>query len=284
MSDGPSARVYGDPLARWFVTEVFRIGDTVELIAAAGSSLVEAGIPLSRLAYFQPTLHPAVAGKAYFWRPDRGLQVGEAGRGLWEGPAYRDNPLPQIIEQRRIVRVRPHAVEPNAPVLAELKDQGATLYVVVPLLFTTGHVEALSIVPDLPGGFSDRDLQRLYQLQFAFTRILETHSLRDTAVNLLDAYVGGAAGQRILAGDVRRGEGQSIGAVIWYCDLRGFTRISDTIQRDVVIALRNDFFSALGEAVTRAGGKILKDIAQPQPVFGLARLRSLNAGPAAAPR
>jgi adenylate cyclase len=116
----------------------------------------------------------------------------------------------------------------------------------------------LSVVSDQPAGFSATDLDRMFQLQFAFTRIVETHSLRDTAVNLLDAYVGRAAGRRILAGEVKRGDGQSIEAVIWYCDLRGFTRTSDRLPRDTVIALLNDYFSAMGEAVTEAGGEIVK--------------------------
>jgi adenylate cyclase len=98
----------------------------------------------------------------------------------------------------------------------------------------------------------------MFQLQFAFTRIVETHSLRDTAVNLLDAYVGRAAGRRILAGEVKRGDGQTIEAVIWYCDLRGFTRTSDRLPRDAVIGLLNDYFSAMGGAVTEADGEILK--------------------------
>jgi len=46
----------GHPLARWFVTEAYRITDTGQLIAAAGKQLVAAGIPLYRLAYFQLTL------------------------------------------------------------------------------------------------------------------------------------------------------------------------------------------------------------------------------------
>ena len=71
------------------------------------------------------------------------------------------------------------------------------------------------------------DLDRMFLLQFAFTRLVEIHSLRDTATHLLDAYVGRAAGQRILAGEIKRGEGQTIEAVIWICDLRGFTRASD---------------------------------------------------------
>ena len=258
MDDEIPNRVYGDPLARWFVTEAYRIADTGQLIAAAGEQLVAAGIPLFRLAYFQLTLHPEFAGKAYVWRRGRGVEVGEAAHGLLQGPQYLDNPLPPVFEQRRTVRVRVENVEPQAPVLRELKAEGATDYVALPLLFTTGHVDALSVVSDRPGGFSAVDLDRMFQLQFAFTRIVETHSLRDTAVNLLDAYVGRAAGQRILAGEVKRGDGQTIEAVLWYCDLRGFTRASDRLPRDAIIGLLNDYFSIMGGAVTNAGGEILK--------------------------
>jgi adenylate cyclase len=258
MDDDIPNRVYGDPLARWFVTEAYRITDTGRLIRAAGEQLVAAGIPLYRLAYFQLTLHPEFAGKAYTWRRGHGVKVSEATHGLMERSEYLDNPLPPVFEQRRTIRVRLENVEPQAPVLKELKADGATDYVALPLLFTTGHVDALSVVSDKPGGFSAVDLDRMFQLQFAFTRIVETHSLRDLSVNLLDAYVGRAAGQRILAGEVKRGDGQTIEAVLWYCDLRGFTRASDRLPRDAIIGLLNDYFSIMGGAVTGAGGEILK--------------------------
>lgn len=258
MDDEIPNRVYGDPLARWFVTEAYRITDTGRLIAAAGEQLVAAGIPLYRLAYFQLTLHPEFIGKGYFWRRGRGVEVADAAHGLLQGRDYLDNPLPPVFEQRKTVRVHLEEAEPKAPILKQLKAEGATDYVVLPLLFTTGHVDALSVVSDRPGGFSADDLDRMFQLQFAFTRIVETHSLRDTAANLLDAYVGRAAGQRILAGEVKRGDGQTIEAVLWYCDLRGFTRASDRLPRDAIIALLNDYFSIMGDAVTSAGGEILK--------------------------
>jgi adenylate cyclase len=258
MDEELTNRVYGDPLARWFVTEAVRITDTAELITRSGEQLVAAGIPLYRLAYFQRTPHPEFMGKGYFWRRGRVIEVQEAPHSLLQDSEYLDNPLPRVFEQRRTVRVRLASVEPQAPFLRQLKQEGATDYVALPLLFTTGHVDALSVVSDGPGGFSAVDLDRMFQLQFAFTRIVETHSLRDTAINLLDAYVGRAAGKRILAGEFRRGDGQTIEAVIWYCDLRGFTRASDRLSRDTVIALLNDYFSAMGEAVTEAGGEILK--------------------------
>ncbi|MGE3652202.1 MAG: adenylate/guanylate cyclase domain-containing protein, partial [Reyranellaceae bacterium] len=258
MDDDIPGRVYSDPLARWFVTEAYQITDTSRLIARAGEQLVSAGIPLYRLAYFQGTLHPEFAGKGYFWRRGQGVVTQSAGHGLFQADVYRDNPLPAVLEQRKTVRVRLQSIEPQAPVLRQLKEEGATDYVALPLIFSTGHVDALSVVSDKPDGFSATDLDRMFLLQFAFTRLVEVHSLRDTAINLLDAYVGHAAGERILAGEVRRGGGQTIEAVIWYCDLRGFTRVSDSLPRDSVITLLNDYFGAMGAAVTGAGGEILK--------------------------
>ena len=105
MDDEIPNRVYGDPLARWFVTEAYRITDTGQLIAAAGEQLVAAGIPLYRLAYFQLTLHPEFAGKGYFWRRGRGVEVTDVPHGVREGAEYLDNPLPPVFEQRRTIRV-----------------------------------------------------------------------------------------------------------------------------------------------------------------------------------
>jgi len=258
MADDIAQRVYSDPVARWFATEAYRITDTAELVAAAGEQLVLSGIPLYRLAYFQLTLHPQFQGTAYFWRRGRGVETGTRPHGDNQDAEYRDNPLPTVFERLETVRVRLDRVEPQAPLLRQLKDEGATDYVALPLLFTTGHVDALSVVCDKPGGFSSTDLDRMFLLQFAFTRLVEIHSLRDTAANLLDAYVGRAAGQRILAGEVKRGDGQTIEAVIWYCDLRGFTRASDALPRNTIIALLNDYFDTMGTIVTNAGGEILK--------------------------
>jgi adenylate cyclase len=258
MNEGPDLQVYSDPLARWLVLDAFRITDTAQLVASMGEQLVSAGIPLYRLAYFLFTLHPEFVGKAYAWRRGRGVDVAQAAHGLQRQRQYLDNPLPLVFEQKKTIRIRLEQIEPHAPILRELKAEGATDYVALPLIFSTGHVDALSVVSDRPGGFSRHDLDRMYQLQFAFSRIVEIHRLRDIAVYLLDAYVGRAAGERILAGEVKRGEGQTIEAVIWYCDLRGFTRASDRLPRDAIIGLLNDYFGVMAEAVTAAKGEILK--------------------------
>jgi adenylate cyclase len=257
--DDIASPVYSDPIARWFVTEAYKIPNTAELVGAAASELAAAGIPVYRLAYFQLFLHPELLGKSYAWRRGKEVVVSPAPHSLRAQADYLDNPLPFVFEKRKTIRVRLESVEPEAPVLRELKADGATDYVALPLLFSTGQVHALSVSSDRPGGFSSGDLDRMFLLQFAFTRIVEVHTLRDTAEYLLDAYVGRAAGRLILSGNVQRALGQTtIEAVIWYCDLRGFTRASDSLPRDTIVALLNDYFGEMGAAVSKAGGEILK--------------------------
>jgi adenylate cyclase len=62
----------------------------------------------------------------------------------------------------------------------------------------------------------------------------------------------------VLAGQIRRGSGQAIAAVIWSSDLRGFTRLSDHLPAERVIRILNELFDLQAKAITGHGGEILK--------------------------
>jgi class 3 adenylate cyclase len=55
---------------------------------------------------------------------------------------------------------------------------------------------------------------------------LEILALRRIAASLLNAYVGRDAGERILSGQIKRGDTENIRCVIWFSDLRGFTALT----------------------------------------------------------
>jgi adenylate cyclase len=61
----------------------------------------------------------------------------------------------------------------------------------------------------------------------------------------------------VLSGRIVRGIAERIDAVVWFSDLRGFTRITDTAPEQV-IPLLNDYSDAIVSAIHEHGGDVLK--------------------------
>jgi adenylate cyclase len=80
------------------------------------------------------------------------------------------------------------------------------------------------------------------------------------ARNILDAYLGPSAGEKVLAGRIKRGDGQDINAVIWFCDLRDSTPLADSMTRREFLALLNDYFECVLGPVLQHRGEVLRFI------------------------
>jgi adenylate cyclase len=83
---------------------------------------------------------------------------------------------------------------------------------------------------------------------------------RAIAENVLKAYIGRTTGPRVLTGQIRRGAGEDINAILWSSDLRSFTQLSDRLAGNRVIAILNALFDAQATIIERYGGEILKFI------------------------
>ena len=81
---------------------------------------------------------------------------------------------------------------------------------------------------------------------------------RHTGQRLLETYLGRRSGQLVFGGKVKRGDGERVDAAIWYSDLRGYTKITDTSPPDEIIPLLNDYAAAAISAIRDAGGDVLK--------------------------
>ena len=80
------------------------------------------------------------------------------------------------------------------------------------------------------------------------------------AEDLLKTYLGQRTGERVLAGRTKRGEGEKIHAVIWLCDLRDSTRLSEALPVEDFFRTLNEFFDCTAGAVLEHGGEILSYI------------------------
>jgi adenylate cyclase len=84
--------------------------------------------------------------------------------------------------------------------------------------------------------------------------------MQPSAESLLKTYLGQRTGERVLAGQTKRGQGEKIHAVIWLCDLRDSTRLSESISAEDFFRTLNEFFDCAAGAVLDNGGEILSYI------------------------
>jgi adenylate cyclase len=97
---------------------------------------------------------------------------------------------------------------------------------------------------DAPGGFSDAAVEVLAGIMPPLTLVFMLRAMNQAARTLLTTYLGTDAAERVLAGNIVRGRAESIRAVVWFSDLVGFTRISDKVGPEGVLALLNDYAEA----------------------------------------
>jgi adenylate cyclase len=252
----------GADLVRWLLEEGRAAADPRSLLRALIDRLHAGDVPVSRLAIGLATLHPEVVARRYVW--DRGnafVHEEEVPRGMWETDAYRVNPAYDLVVRgATLIRRRLDADESafDYPVLAEFRDRGYTDYVGMPLPLTGGRIGTYFWCADRPGGFSDEEIAALEAIRAPLGLLCDVHDARGLTRSLLNLYLGRDAGRRVLTGEIRRGAGRSVRSALWYCDLRGFTALSERVPSDVLIAVLNDYFEAMARPVHAHGGEILK--------------------------
>jgi adenylate cyclase len=194
------------------------------------------------------------------WRPDAEVDIAEAPFELLDSAAFLDNPIARVYATADAIRRK--LTDPNGdvdfPVLSELRAQGVTDYLAVPLFFTDGAIHAATWTTRQPGGFSDAEIAGIKAIVNPLTRVTEIYALRRTASNLLDTYVGHSPGERILAGQIRRGDVEEIHAAIWLSDMRGFTALADRLPPRELIDLLNRYFDCQIPPILDHGAEVLK--------------------------
>ena len=247
-------------LAAWLVGHAPMRDGMPVLFPAFCDQLVRAGLPIYRASLGLETLHPEASGFMLIWL-DGTLSREEPRRaGVLTSDSYQRSPIRVVDETGQPFR-RHLAQEGTGgvPVLEDLKAEGGTDYVMLPLHFVdTSRTAVISFATKAPAGFGEEEMRALDEASRLFSPYAERALLRRMATDLLAAYLGRAAGQRVYEGRVERGDVETLEAAIWFCDLRGFTALSEHRPRREVIGLVNRWFDAVGGAVVGEGGEILK--------------------------
>ncbi|MGH6947372.1 MAG: adenylate/guanylate cyclase domain-containing protein, partial [Kiloniellales bacterium] len=220
-----------------------------------------AGLPIERATFHIRQLHHRFSARSLTWEAEAGGAM-ELSRehGIQNRTAYLASPVRVIYEEGRSLRLR--LEDPDCPrdypVVGELIERDYRDYAIFPLAFTGNKRNAASIATKRHGGFSDLDLAIFESVLPTVSLVLELHETARLSRQLLNTYVGRQAGERVLNGTVQRGMGERIHAVLWYCDLRGFTALSEKMEPEGLVALLDDYFERVAHSVERRGGEILK--------------------------
>ncbi|WGF90001.1 adenylate/guanylate cyclase domain-containing protein [Marinivivus vitaminiproducens] len=245
--------------------------DEMDLLNNFAARALASGLPLSRAIIVVDTLHPIYEGRVFRWRRD-GLDVPSM---MSYGPVELDDAASRSWRQSPFY----HLIETGGSILRRRLDLGDTLeFSLLEDYRADGQTEYLAFVhrfdeshtigemdcvysgwsTDMPGGFTDMQFEAMCSAAQALALAIKSASLARIAETLVETYLGRDAGRMVLAGRIARGVPDRIFAALWFSDLRGFTRITDSAPPEEVIPLLNDYAQAIISGVHEAGGDVLK--------------------------
>ena len=240
-----------------------------DLVAGYCERLVEAGLPLWRVAIGSDTLHPLIGAQGHHWMAGQGVHqelYPRAGSPEQEAD-WRDSPWFRLIEDRETQMRRRLALGEGTnefPLLASLADKGGTDYWARIMLFgdraRLGEARgiATSWTTRRPEGFADRDLDFIEATLPAFVLAFKATMAIDTARTLMSTYLGREPAARVLRGEIERGKVNTEHKVLWFSDLTDFTRTADVLPRDQLLDLLNVYADCLVGTIHNHGGEVLK--------------------------
>jgi adenylate cyclase len=228
------------------------------------------GLDVSRAMAFIDTLHPIYEGRGFRWndRPSNESHTFEY-RSTSEGDAaknWRRSTFHHMLENG------------HDELRLDLSDDAALEFSHVEDLIDKGHRHLLAFIHRFGDagtlgqmdcfysyfttrrerGFSNVELEALRDLVPVLGLAIKSAQQMDIARTLGRVYLGRDASEQVMRGRITRGVTERISAVLWFSDLRGSTRISESIGPDEIIPFLNDYADASIEAIHEAGGDVLK--------------------------
>ncbi|MFZ1431000.1 MAG: adenylate/guanylate cyclase domain-containing protein [Geminicoccaceae bacterium] len=258
-------------LTAWLIRCGLEACDEAEMLGVFCDRLVDAGIPLWRVAIGAKLLHPLLDARGCRWRRGEGCvkedyareEVSDVNEEWLSSPFY--HLLHRLNADHLRRRLDADYRRGEFPLLDRFMDEGSTDYLALavdlgprPRKGTGGMLCSFQV--DRPSGFTDDEIDLLRRLALPLALARQATTAAETAVTLVTTYLGADAGRRVLDGAIARGTAESVRAVLWYSDLEGFTRIADTAPADELMALLNDHAETVVGSVHAHGGQVLKFI------------------------
>src|SRR5258708_25406741 len=176
-------------LRDWLIDGARSTPGPAQMVSHLCESLVRAGLPLWRVGIFVRTLHPDIIGRNFIWRRGAEVTMGTTSFEVLDSPEYLNSPLAIVFGEGKEVRLRIDDPESKRfPFLEDMRAEGVTDYIALPMLAIDGSAHASSWTTRQPGGFSDEQLNGLRALMPPLARLVEITSHPPRPSILLHTY------------------------------------------------------------------------------------------------
>jgi len=267
-------------LSEWLTQAGLAGMPETDIVSGFCDRCVAAGLPLARTTALIDTLHPVHEGRLFRWgygptesalleygrtSPDGLAASGFDPKDVQAANRWQHSPFYRMLQTGESLLRRPlnETTKNEFSWLSDLLAEGMTDYVAIISRFAPdgviGDMDAVysSWTTRAPGGFSESQIAALKRMVPYLALAIKSVSLARMTATLMETYLGRDAGRRVLSGRILRGIAEKIDTVIWFSDLRGFTRITDTAPEQA-IPLLNDYADVIVSAIHEHGGDVLE--------------------------
>jgi adenylate cyclase len=243
----------------WLSTEAARMGEGEDMLGAFVERLNLLGLRIDRAASAIETLHSEYAGVGRFWTPEQGTVTRYLPHGDQRGAIYQTSPFAHVHRTGEWLELDLSKTPDDAfEIVSDLKADGYTHYLTIPIPFVSGAENALSLATKEPGGFDPTSMTVLKLIMPTFALVTELRATASRLDDVLRIYVGEGPHRAILGGDILRGQVTHIRSAILFADMRSYTRLSSNLTPEEAVDLLNNYFDCLVPPIEEEGGEVLK--------------------------
>jgi adenylate cyclase len=273
-NQAPQSTVLGGTIHEWLANEALHDSEPGALYGELCQRLRGVGMPILRGQVAFRILHPLYDASTVNWDAERGAVV-ELYRPGDSTERFVRSPLGHALAHRLPIlrrRLTGETALLDFESLEEMRSSGGTDYVVFVVGFGQASQNGIlcSWLGDRPAGFTDGEIAELQRVTRELGIALKSKIERSVAQNVAHAYLGKRAGQAVLNGLIRRGDGEKITAALWYSDLRQSTELADRLPAEAFLNLLGRYFEMTASAVLDHGGEVVSLLGD--AVLGLFRV------------
>ena len=261
-------------LSRWIAERTLAGDAETRMLEGVCERLVRLGIVLKRVLIGADTLHPVLEGRVFEWHRDQqDVKEVEYGPATSHWFRRRAGCAALSIICSRLARprsgsacrrtrrtIRSFRYWPNSRPWHDRLCRLSPTASAAPWSWARWMPSFRPGPRIVPADFSDSDLAALDYIVPAVASSILGASLGRIAGTLVETYLGRDAGRRVLRGTINRGVAERLHTVLWFSDLKGFTRLVDTVASEQIIPLLNDYADAIVSSIHEHEGQVLKFI------------------------